>query len=116
MPATADLPDRRVADTCATPSSLRPKADGACQRRQMEAEGRLQAEQAEQAARQQAADDRVFRAAFRIIDVDGSGTIEAPEVLKTLKIFDRKVNGKAFPLLLYCILLYCYIAYCYIGY
>lgn len=83
---------RHVADS----GVLRPKAGSAWQRRQMEAQGRLQAELDQAARQQQVTDDMVFREAFRIIDVDGSGTIEAPEVLKTLKTFDRKVNGTAF--------------------
>ena len=36
-------------------------------------------------------DDLVFREAFAIIASDGSGTIEAAEVLKMLKIFGKQV-------------------------
>ena len=41
-------------------------------------------------------DQVVFREAFAIIDSDHSGTVEAAEVLKTLKVFGKVVDEKTF--------------------
>lgn len=46
--------------------------------------------------RQRAAELKTYRTAFRIIDVDGSGAVDPPEVLKVLKMMGKKVDETKF--------------------
>lgn len=90
------LPDAQVKPRVKhgpVPRQQRVRAQGPAAKKAAAAAEELRKQRLE---RQRAEELATYAAAFQIIDMDGSGAVEPPEVLKVLKLLGKKVDDKRF--------------------